>query len=127
MPYILLAGGRRFDAARLAEIEEIPVRIYTKVLDDLEMRSIELEENIQRKDLDFIEDCNLKREIHRLHIAIHGAKVSTSPDASGWSMRDTANLIGRDHKTVSMDIKLADAVEGFLIFSGTSARTKAML
>jgi len=112
-PYILLAGGRRFDAARLAEIEEIPVRIYTKALSDLDMRSIELEENIQRKDLDFIEDCNLKREIHRLQLAIHGAKVSTSPDASGWSMRDTADLIGRDHKTVSMDIKLADAVEGF--------------
>jgi len=112
-PYRLVAGGRRFDAARLAGIKEIPVRIYTEELNDLEMRSIELEENIQRKELSFIEDCNLKREIHRLQLSIHGEKVSTSPDASGWSMRDTADLIGKDHKTVSMDIKLANAVEGF--------------
>ena len=112
-PYRLLAGGRRFGAIQLAGIEEIPVRIYPNELSDLEMRSIELEENIQRKDLDFIEDCNLKREIHRLQVQIHGVKTSTSPDASGWSMRDTADLINRDHKTVSRDIKLADAVESF--------------
>jgi len=112
-PYKLLAGGRRFDACRLAEIHKIPVRIYSLDLTDLELRSIELEENIQRKDLDFIEDCNLKREIHRLQLEIHGEKVSTSPNADGWSMRDTANLLNVDHKTVSMDIKLANAVDSF--------------
>jgi len=112
-PFRLVAGGRRFDGVRLAQLEEVPVRIYPEGLTDLELRSIELEENIQRKDLTFIEDCNLKREIHHLQVAIHGEKISTAPDASGWSKRDTAELLNKDHKTITMDIKLAEAVESF--------------
>jgi DNA modification methylase len=107
----LLAGGRRYQACKLAGLTELPVRIYDRELTELELRSIELEENIQRKDLEWIEQVNLQREIHRLQIEIHGQKLSTSPDATGWSMRDTAKLLNKSIGGISMDVKLADAVE----------------
>ena len=111
--YKLLAGGRRYQAVLLANVEQVPIRIYEEELSDLELRSIELEENVRRKDLTFIEDCNLKREIHYLQVAIHGEKVSTSPNAKGHSLRDTAKLIDKSHASVVQDIKLANAMESF--------------
>jgi len=112
-PYLLLAGERRFLAAEVAGLGEVPVRIYSQELSELEMRSIELEENIKRKDLEWIEQCNLQREIHNLQLALHGAKISTAPDAVGWSQKDTAELLGRSEGSVSMDLTLAKAIEQF--------------
>lgn len=108
---LLMAGGRRYAAAKLAGLTDVPVRIYHEPLSELELRSIELEENVQRKDLDWIEHVNLQREIHNLRQSIHGVKVSTSPDATGWSLHDTAKLLGKSVAGLSMDVKLANAVE----------------
>ena len=108
---LLVAGGRRFTACCLAGMTTVPVRIYDQPLTELELRSIELEENIQRKDLEWIEEVNLKREIHNLQVAIHGEKHSTADDAAGWSMRDTAKLLGKSIGGVSTDLKLASAIE----------------
>ena len=47
--YKIVAGERRWRAARLAGLDEIPV--YIKELTDLEAAEISLIENIQRKDL----------------------------------------------------------------------------
>ena len=112
-PYKLLAGGRRFRAATLAELDQVPVRIYPRELTDLELRCVELEENLQRKDLSWIEEASLKKEIHDTRLALYGPKISTSPDAEGWSMRDTAKLLGRSPSSVSGDLNLAKAVETF--------------
>jgi len=109
--YLLIAGGRRLTAAGLAGISAIPVRIYDRDLAEDELRAIELEENIQRKDLSWQEKVKLQKEINDLRIQIHGEKTSTSPDAPGWSMRDTAKLLGHSVGKVSGDIKLARAVE----------------
>jgi ParB/RepB/Spo0J family partition protein len=111
--YLLLAGGRRYQAATLAGLKEVPVRIYEDELNDLQLRSIELEENVRRKDLTFIEECNLKREIHNIQVALHGEKISTSPNASGHSLRNTAKLLDKSHASVVQDIKLANAMESF--------------
>ena len=102
-PFYLLAGGRRCAAARVAGINEVPVRIYERQLTEVELREIELEENIQRKDLEWREKVNLQREIHQLKVQIHGEKHSTLPDATGWSMRDTASLLGKSIGGISMD------------------------
>jgi len=112
-PFALAAGGRRFAAFLFLKRDEIPCRIYDHPLSKLELRSIELEENIRRKDLTFIEEVNLKRDIVRLQQEIHGVKVSTSPDAPGVSIRDVAKLIGKDSGDLTRDIKLADAIENF--------------
>jgi len=109
--YILLAGGRRYRACISAGLNAAPVRIYERKLTELELRSIELEENIQRKELSWEETLALQDEIHNLQVAIHGTKVSTSPNASGHSMRDTAAMLGKSHASISLDMKLSKAMK----------------
>lgn len=111
--YRLLAGGRRIKAATQAGISEIPIRIFPETLSTLEMRSIELMENVARKDLSWVEAANLKKEIHELQVAIHGIKVSTSPGAPGWSKADTADLLGKSPGGITDDINLANALKVF--------------
>lgn len=116
-PYKLCAGGRRFLACSLLHKDPsfetsgtIACRIYDHPLSPLELKAIELFENLDRKDLNFKEECELKRDMHNLMVEIHGEKVSTSPNASGWSMRDTANMLGKSIGGVSDDIKLANTM-----------------
>jgi len=116
--YNLLAGGRRLEACKLAELELVPVRIYDHGLSGLERKSIELEENIRRKDLTYQEEVYLTREIHRLQVQIHGephqgARTDLEYIAAGGghSLRDTANMLGRAVGGVSEDVRLADAME----------------
>lgn len=111
--YRLLAGGRRYKAATQAGIVEIPLRVYNKDLSEEEMLSIELMENIARKELTWVEATNLKSRINDLQIAIHGKKIGTNPDAPGVSMRDTAKLLGVSIGSMSEDIKLSKALQVF--------------
>ena len=123
--YTLLAGGRRFKACQEAKIEKIPVRVYPSTISDLEMRSIELMENVCRLDLDWLEGINLKNEIHKLQTQIHGRKVSTAPGAVGWSERNTAELLGESNTSVSNDINLAEATEVFPQIKEAKNKTEA--
>lgn len=111
--YDLCAGGRRLRACVLAGIVDIPVRIYPETMTDLELRSVELMENVARKDLTWDEAARLRKEIHLVNEAIFGKKTSTSPDALGWSKRDTADLLGKSVGGVTEDINLAHALEVF--------------
>ena len=81
--YTLLAGERRLIAAKLAEITQIPVRIYDEDLSEDQMRSIEMSENLWRKNFHPREKANLYREIVALEQRIHGEKLSTSSNAPG--------------------------------------------
>jgi len=112
-PFLLAAGGRRFFACVSLGMEEIPCRIYDHPLSELELREIELEENIRRKDLDFMEEVRLSRDIRDIREALQGKKLSTSPDAPGSSLRDVAASLGRSHASMSADIKLADTMDTF--------------
>jgi site-specific DNA-methyltransferase (adenine-specific) len=109
--YSLLAGGRRYMALTMAKIADVAVRIYPADLDPLEKRSIELAENLKRKDMDWKEQVDLQREIHELQIELHGEKVSTAPDASGWSIKDTAEMVGASKSSVQKDLAIAKAVD----------------
>lgn len=111
--YRLLAGERRLRACKALGLPTVAIRVYDEGLSELRQRQIELEENIQRKDMTWLEECTLKREIHNMRLAIHGAKTSTSPDAPGWSMRDTAKLLDETPANVSLDLSLAKAVDQF--------------
>ena len=111
--YDLCAGGRRLKACTQAGITDIPVRIYPTTMTDLELRAVELMENVARKDLTWDEAARLRKEIHLVQEAIHGKKTSTSPDAPGWSKRDTAELLGKSVGGVVDDINLANAMEVF--------------
>lgn len=68
--YQLISGERRFRAAQIAGLTEVPV--YIRIANDQEMLELALIENIQRQDLDaieiaigyqrLIEECNLTQE-----------------------------------------------------------------
>lgn len=109
--YLLLAGGRRYRAMKQMEIELVPCRIYPIDLTELEERSIELAENVNRLDLSWLEKIRLCEQIHNLQVAIHGEKTSTLPDAEGWSKRDTAKMLEKSPASIVQDIMLAEAVE----------------
>ncbi len=122
--YKLLAGERRLRACRTLGMTTIPVRVYDEGLEEIRSRQIELEENIQRKDFSYMEECNLKREIHNLRLQIHGKKTSTAQDAPGWSLRDTAKLMDISPAEASRDIKLAETMEQFPEIDWTQFKTK---
>lgn len=108
--YKLLAGGRRIRACTELGMTEIPCRVYQRSLLELDEKAIELAENLDRKDFDWKEKIKLEEKIHNLQLAIHGEKVSSQPDAAGWSLRDTARLIGKSPATVSTDLGLVRAM-----------------
>ncbi len=123
-PYILAAGGRRLLAHKLLGRDSIACRIYDHPLSALELKSIELFENLDRKDLTPKEDCYLKRDIHNLMVEIHGKKISTVPGAEGWSMRDTANLLHKTAGNISVDIKIAETMEAMPELELDKCKTK---
>jgi len=111
--YLLLAGERRFSVLVKNKVTIIPVRIYPENITDLEMKTIELSENLHRKDFTFWEHDNLIRETHALQQEIHGEKISTLADAEGWGMKETAEMIGKSKSAISTAIRRADARDAF--------------
>ena len=105
----LIAGGRRLAACTVAGIEVLC--IYKDCVDDLNMRELEIEENLQREDLTAAEQIEGVAELHRLKQQIHGAAVSGKE--GGWKLDDTADLIGKTRGSVIDDLKLAEALKQF--------------
>jgi site-specific DNA-methyltransferase (adenine-specific) len=129
-PYLLLAGGRRYQATLMAGMVEVPCRIYGGEMSDLLYREIELHENIDRKDLSWKEQVMLKKEIHDLMIAKHGHKIAkgnenTTVDIPGWSQADTADLLGISTANVSKDLSLANALEMFPALGDAKNKSEA--
>ena len=110
-PYRLLAGGRRLKACELKGMLTVGAVVYDRELDEVELREIELAENIYRKDLTWQENAELTAQIHELQCAIHGKKTSTSPDASGWSQAQTAEKMGKSVGAVSQALALSEGMK----------------
>ena len=109
--YMLLAGGRRLTAAKEAGITSIPVRIYDDSLSDLEVKSIELAENIHRKDLAWQEAIDLKKQIYDLQVAIHGEKTTSAESDTGTSRRQVSKMLGESVVNFASDLELAQIIE----------------
>ena len=123
--YLLLAGERRLRTLIKNDVKVIPVRIYPDSISDIEIKVIEKSENFHRKDMEYWEFDDLTREIHLLQQSIHGVKAP-GPDASGWGLEDTVNLIGSSKPSVSTAIKRAEAREAFPeLFSGCKTQKDA--
>lgn len=63
--YVIIAGERRYRAAILAGLTEVPVII--KNYDDLQVKEISLIENLQREDLNAIEEAEAIKELMTAH------------------------------------------------------------
>lgn len=111
--FLLLAGGRRLAASQLLASPTVDCKVYPEDLTELEVKSIELMENVQREDLTYYEEANLEREILALQESIHGKKISTSPDAPGVSKTDVAEMIGVSREKLRQDVDLAKTMEQF--------------
>jgi ParB family transcriptional regulator, chromosome partitioning protein len=86
----LIAGERRFRAAKLAGLETVPVVVKDSVagLDALEIALIE---NIQREDLNPIEEAIAYRQLH---------------DEFGLTQEEVARRVGKERSTVANHIRL---------------------
>jgi len=109
--YFLLVGGRRFRALKELKQTEINACVYPDNLTAYEIKSIELEENIQRKELSIHELAKAQKNLFETWQAIYGKKTSSSKDAKGISMTDAARKMGTNVMTLSENIRLADMFE----------------
>jgi len=70
--YQLVAGFRRFAAIKLLSRDEIPAMVTEKEITDFEAHKLNLLENLERKDLNILEEARGIR-----HIFPHGENVTT--------------------------------------------------
>jgi ParB/RepB/Spo0J family partition protein len=103
---LLLAGGRRYAAlGKIPEYTEgklsVPVRVYEGDLSEEDRLSIELAENIKRKDLSWYEQTEISARIYKLQT-----------DATGKpSTRKTGELTGKGKSQISRDIEIYNAAK----------------
>lgn len=95
----LLAGGRRFAAHEKLGLEKIEciIRKDKGIIDDL---SIELIENISRKDMTWQERCRLEKEIYEQR-----------RKAGNWNMRKQAQEFDQATMTTQRSIRMAEALD----------------
>ena len=96
----ILAGGRRYTAAKIAQIALIPA-LVREIEGEIDAREIELMENIQRKEMNWQERVALTSEIDRLYKA----------ENREWSGRKTAELLGKSRGGVNRHLQLAEAID----------------
>lgn len=98
----LVAGGRRLAAAKQLEMK-IPY-VMRQIEDELDLRECEFIENAFRKDLDWQERNASVSRIHFLMKEKHGDK---------WTMRKSAELIGRSAGGIVRCLQMHEEVEKF--------------
>ena len=87
--YQLVAGERRWRASRLAKLDEVPVII--KELSDTEAMELAIIENLQREDLNPIE------EAEGLQVLI---------DKCGFTQEEIANSVGKSRPAIANSLRL---------------------
>lgn len=113
-PFTLLAGHRRFMAIeKVLKWPTIPVRLYETEIKELDYRAIEAAENLDRKQMSYAEEVSILKRINALQLQTYGPKIAKSQGAVGWSNADTARMFDRSEASVSLDLKLADAIERY--------------
>lgn len=93
---LLVAGERRLAASKALGLPDVPVR-WAEDLSEIELRIIELEENVKRQDLEWQDRVRAVEQIHQLHLQL-------DPD---WTMTETATSAGLTLPTVSMYLRTA--------------------
>ena len=87
--YEIVAGERRYQAAKLAGLEEVPVII--KEISDAEVFKLALIENLQRRDLDYMEEAAAIARLLRRY---------------GLSQQQAAEKLGRSQSAVANKLRL---------------------
>ena len=90
----LICGGRRLRAAKMAGLEKIPAVL--KVATDSEVLELAIIENVQREDLDPIEEASAYRNLMRTF---------------GYTQNEVATKVGRNRSTVANMLRLLELPE----------------
>jgi len=107
----LIAGERRLRAHIKLGKTDIEVRKFSE-LSDIDRKEIELEENIQRKELTWQELVLAKLALHELRQQMYGTRTGHT-GGEGWAQEDTALALDMSEGSVSQDLKLARAIRNF--------------
>ncbi len=105
--YVLIAGERRLRAARMAGLERVPVVV--KEAASSEMLEIALVENIQRQDLNALEEAHAYRRL---------------ADEFGMTQEAIAQRVGRSRTAVSNSMRLLGLSEEIKQSLGAGAITE---
>lgn len=92
--YEIIAGERRYQAAKIAGIDELPVII--KDVDDQEMLALALIENLQRSDLNPIEEAKGYRQLIQ---------------ASGMTQEALSKAVSKSRSAITNSLRLLDLPE----------------
>jgi len=117
--YQLVAGGRRHAAlARLRSgapipstgtlrcdrFDKVPVYIVDHHIEEDMARTLELEENLRRKDMTWQEKVLGIGEIHRIRLR------SARSIGQHWTCRQTGDVFGQSHASIAYAVKLSQAI-----------------
>lgn len=112
--YEIIAGERRYQASKLAGLEELPVII--KDVDDEEMLALALIENLQRSDLNPVEEAKGYRQLI---------------DSSGMTQEALSKAVSKSRSSITNSLRLLDLPEvvQHMIFEGklTAGHARAIL
>lgn len=112
--YEIIAGERRYQASKLAGLEELPAII--KEVNDEEMLALALIENLQRSDLNPVEEAKGYRQLI---------------DASGMTQEALSKAVSKSRSAITNSLRLLDLPEVVqqMIFEGklTAGHARAIL
>lgn len=131
---VLVAGETRLLAARQLGWPEIAARFLDEC-DELQLKEIELEENVARSDLTWHDLDMARARLHLLKIQIYG-QASSSHDTHvptadglqplGWSVPKTAQAIGVNDSTVQRSLTTFYVTQIMPEIAEESSRTVAL-
>ena len=113
---LLLAGFRRLTATRELGSTTIACRFFDEC-DDVTAREIELEENLARENLTWLDEDRLRAEIDKLKRAKYGSHYAgmggqgNTGTSDGWDSKDTAESLGVSESTISRSVARMEAME----------------
>lgn len=112
--YEIIAGERRYQASKIAGLEELPVIV--KEVDDQKMLELALIENLQRSDLNPIEEAKGYRQLIK---------------ASGMTQETLSKAVSKSRSSITNSLRLLDLPEPVqqYLFDGrlTAGHARAIL
>lgn len=117
--YILVAGERRYRACILAGKDTYKAE-DRGVMTPLQQKIVELQENLNRKDLTWAEEVLLKDEIHQLRLA------EASEAGGTFTQKDLAAELKETPANTSRDLKLAQALKADPSLAKASSKGSAV-
>jgi ParB/RepB/Spo0J family partition protein len=89
--YVIIAGERRWRAAKLAGLEAVPARVLEDITDEEHLR-LALIENLQRQDLDPIEEAEGYAQLNRI-VGLRQAEIAAAVNRSQPAVANAMRLL----------------------------------